>query len=78
MRILVTGGTERRSYFPFYDYAYELDVTAQNEILDRLLPLQEGLNRAYEWYKKNKDAVKPKNYFDYIEKIFADKTFRGA
>lgn len=68
--ISVTDGTEQRNYFPFYDYSYILDTSAQNEIMHDLLPLDKGLQRAYGWYKDNKSAVKPKNYFDYIEKNF--------
>ena len=66
--INVTDGTEQRNYFPFYDYAYVLDTAAQKEIMPELLPLKDGLQRAYEWYKTNKNAVKVKNYFEYIEK----------
>lgn len=68
--ISVNDGTEQRNYFPFYDYGYVLDTTPQNEIMPDLLPLEIGLQRAYSWYKVNKSAVKPKNYFDYIEKNF--------
>lgn len=68
--INVTDGTEQRNYFPFYDYGYVLDTSAQNGIMPDLLPLETGLQRAYGWYKENKSAVKPKNYFDYIEKNF--------
>lgn len=68
--ISVINGTEQRNYFPFYDYGYVLDTTPQNEIMTDLLPLEIGLQRAYGWYKDNKSAVKPKNYFDYIEKNF--------
>lgn len=58
---------EQRDYFPFYDYGYVLDTTAQDRIMCDLLPLKNGLQRAYEWYKNNKSAVKPKNYFEYIK-----------
>lgn len=68
--ISVNDGTEQRNYFPFYDYGYVLDTSAQNEIMPDLLPLKIGLQRAYGWYKDNKSAVKPKNYFEYIEKNF--------
>lgn len=68
--ISVTNGTEQRNYFPFYDYGYVLDTTAQNALLPDLLPLGTGLRRAYSWYKEHKSAVKQKNYFDYIEKHF--------
>ena len=66
--INVTDEIEQRNYFPFYDYTYELDVTAQNKLLPSLLPLNIGLRRAYDWYKENRNQVKAKNYFDFIEK----------
>lgn len=66
--INVVNGTEQRNYFPFYDYEYELDTTIQNKLLSDLLPLKEGLRRAYEWYKSNKNQVKPKNYLEFIER----------
>lgn len=66
--INVSGDIEQRNYFPFYNYAYELDTTAQIELLPDLLPLKNGLRRAYDWYKDNKNALKPKNYFEYIER----------
>lgn len=65
--INVTADVEQRNYFPFYDYGYVLDVTAQSGLMPRLLPIKDGLARAYAWYKANKSAVKPKNYFEYIE-----------
>ena len=68
--INVTGETEQRNYFPYYDYGYVLDASAQNALMPDLLPLDIGLRRAYNWYKDNKSAVKPKNYFEYIEKNF--------
>ncbi len=68
--INVSAEIEQRNYFPFYDYEYALDTTAQNEILPELLPLKVGLQRAYEWYTDNKNSVKPKNYFEYIENNF--------
>ena len=68
--ISVTNGTEQRNYFPFYDYGYVLDIKPQNALMPDLLPFEIGLQRAYGLYKDNKSAVKPKNYFDYIEKNF--------
>lgn len=64
----VSGEIEQRNYFPFYDYAYALDTTLQNKIISGLLPLNQGLQRAYKWYKENKSAVNLKNYFEYIER----------
>lgn len=64
----ISGEIEQRNYFPFYNYAYVLDTTAQNKIMPDLLPLEIGLKCAYKWYKNNKTAVKPKSYFEFIEK----------
>ncbi|MDE6001790.1 MAG: NAD-dependent epimerase/dehydratase family protein [Clostridia bacterium] len=66
----VTCGCDQRNYFPFYDYGYVLDVSAQNNLMPHLLPLSEGLSRAYKWYKKNRHCVRVKNYFDFISKNF--------
>lgn len=66
--INVSGEIEQRNYFPFYDYGYILDTVAQNSIAPDLIPLAVGFERAYEWYKDNKSAVKPKNYFEFIER----------
>ncbi len=65
--INVSGEIEQRNYFPFYDYGYVLGTAAQNEIAPDLIPLSVGLERAYDWYKDNKSAVRSKNYFDFIE-----------
>lgn len=66
--INVTAETEQRNYFPFYDYGYVLDTILQSEIARDLIPLPVGFQRAYEWYRNNKNQVKPKNYFEFIEK----------
>ena len=63
----VSGEIEQRNYFPFYDYEYMLDVSRQSKIMPELLSLEKGLLCAYKWYKSNKNAVKPKNYFDFIK-----------
>lgn len=68
--INVTADIEQRNYFPFYDYGYALDTTLQNEIVPDLIPLPVGFQRSYNWYKDNKSTVKPKNYFDFIERNF--------
>lgn len=68
--INIAADIEQRNYFPFYDYGYTLDTTLQNKIAPDLIPLPIGLKRAKEWYKDNKNAVKPKNYFEFIERNF--------
>ena len=64
--IYVTEGAEQRKYFPFFEYVYVLDLTEQNKLLPELLPLDIGLKRSYNWYKSNRDCVKKRNFFDYI------------
>ncbi len=66
----VTGDVEQRNYFPFCDYTYELDTTAQSKIIDGLLPMKVGLRRAYAWYGANKNEVRRKNYQEYIKNNF--------
>lgn len=66
--IFVNNGAPQHKYFPFLDYGYVLDVSAQNELLPDLIPLDEGLQRSYNWYKDNRDLVKIRNFSDYIEK----------
>lgn len=69
--INVYSNIEQRNYFPFYDYAYELDTSRQAEILSDLLPMDIGIKRAYAWYKKNKDQVNIRNYDKYIKQNFS-------
>lgn len=66
--VSVSDEIEQRNYFPFYDYGYVLDTVAQYGIASNLIPLPIGFQRAYDWYKDNKNAVKPKIYFEFIEK----------
>lgn len=61
----------QREYFSFYDYEYELDVSGQKELISDTLPLEQGLKEAWDWYKKNKDAVNRKEYISYIDKNLA-------
>lgn len=58
---------EQRQYFPFYSYEYALDVTAQCILLKDLIPLEEGLQEAYQWYQKNESQVRKKPLIAFIE-----------
>ena len=62
----------QRSFFPFHDYQYELDVTAMMRILDKekLIDMQTGLKLSYDWYKNNRNKVNSKPYLKYIEENF--------
>ena len=65
----VSADVPQRSYFPFYDYDYVLDVSKQDALMPEKTPLYEGLCEAYEWYKDNKSAVRKKPLLDYISKV---------
>lgn len=63
----VNSSIPQRSYFPFYDYEYRLDVSAQNELMPHTKSLDEGLAECYEWYKYNSDKVNKKPLLEYID-----------
>lgn len=70
----VSDGIEQRSYFCFYDYEYRLDVTEQTKLLPETKPLEEGLKEAFDWYIKHPDLVNRKNYIEYIDSVFKDRS----
>ena len=63
----VTVDVEQRKYFPFYDYEYYLDVTAQESLMQETKKLEVGLREAFAWYLDNKEQVNRKNYFEFID-----------
>ena len=66
----VSADIPQRSYFPFYNYAYRLDVSAMLGILPDLQPLEDGLRESYEWFRNNRELVTRKPLHEYIEKNF--------
>lgn len=66
----VDGSISQRSYFPFLDYSYVLDVKRQNALMKDTIPLFDGLCESYEWYKNNKELVKRKPLIDFINQNF--------
>lgn len=57
----------QREYFPFYDYGYKLDVSAMLSLIPDLKPLKKGLAQSYEWFSRNREDVRRKPLFEYIE-----------
>ena len=57
----------QREYFPFYDYAYKLDVSAMSALMPDIKPFEVGLEQSFEWFSKNREEVRRKNLFEYIE-----------
>ena len=70
---LISVGNEhaQRSYFPFHDYSYVLDVSKMSELMPETMLFAKGLKDSYKWYVKNQSAVNRKPYFDYIDKFIA-------
>lgn len=56
----------QREYFPFYDYGYELDVSAMSALMPDVKPLTQGLAESYEWFRENREKVIRRDYFEYI------------
>ncbi|WP_207214988.1 NAD-dependent epimerase/dehydratase family protein [Bifidobacterium pseudolongum] len=67
LRCVSVRNVPQRSFFPFYDYQYELDVRAQCELMPELTPLEEGLRESYDWYHAHRDEVNVKPYMRFID-----------
>ena len=69
----IDNSVPQRSYFPFLDYAYILDVTKQNNLMIDTIPLFDGLCESYEWYKNHRELIRRKPLIDYINKRLCEK-----
>lgn len=58
---------EQRQFFPFYNYEYALDVTAQCGLLGEFIPLPQGLEQALAWYRTHEGDVRKKPLLAYID-----------
>lgn len=63
----VNAQVEQRSYFPFYDYSYHLDVTRLAKLLPKTKDLREGLTESYRWYEDHIEEMKRKPLLEYID-----------
>lgn len=69
-KIYVDSSHAQRSYFPFHDYAYYLDVTEQYKLLPDTVALYDGLKADFEYYINHQNEVMKKTaYFEYIDNI---------
>lgn len=57
----------QRSYFPFLDYGYRLDVSRQSALLADTKPLLYGLRESYQWYKNHREQVRKKPLLSFID-----------
>ena len=65
--VYINDDVPQRSFFPFLDYSYVLDVKKQDTILSKLTPMNEGLLASYNWYKENKSLVRRKPLIEFIK-----------
>lgn len=64
----VTESISQRSYFPFYDYEYVLDVSAMNTLIGALTPLEESMRQSYEWFVNNRNSILRKPLIEFIDR----------
>lgn len=64
--VYVDEKIDQRAYFPFYNYAYMLDVSEMLKLMPDVKPLSEGLAQSYGWYGGNRKSVRAKNFLEYI------------
>lgn len=67
----VSAEVEQRQYFPFYNYEYALDVSAQCALMGDFIPLEGGLAEALAWYRKHGDEVRRKPLLEYIDRYLS-------
>lgn len=68
LRTVSVTGYPQRSYFPFYDYDYSLDVSKQYNLMPETKPLVDGLKESYAYFRKYRDGVIRKPLLEYIDK----------
>lgn len=71
-RVVGVRGVEQRSYFPFHDYEYELDVSAQCALMPTFTDFEEGLRESYAWHRAHADEVDVKPYMRFIDEDLGD------
>lgn len=69
--VSVSAEVEQRQYFPFYNYEYALDVSAQCELLGDYIPLQQGLAESLAWYRQHAEKVRRKPLLEYINRYLS-------
>lgn len=65
--IEVDATVPQRSYFPFLNYAYQLDTARQQEILPDVAALEAGIAESYAWYRENRELIRKKPLLAYID-----------
>ena len=69
--VSVSHDVEQRQYFPFYNYEYVLDVSAQCSLMRDFIPMEKGLEEAFAWYCNHRDEVRRKPLLEYIDRYLS-------
>lgn len=67
-RTVSVTGHPQRSFFPFHEYDYFLDVSRQRKLMPDVRPLEAGLAESYEWFREHRENVSRKPLMEYIDK----------
>jgi len=65
--VSVTGHPQR-SFFPFHDYDYCLDISKQMTLMPDTKPLEAGLQESYAGFREHREEVNRKPLLEYIDK----------
>lgn len=66
--VSVEKSVPQRDYFCFYDYEYVLDVSEQNKLMPDTIPLMQGLQEEFKWYRNNLHSIyNRKQYTKFID-----------
>lgn len=60
-------GHPQRSFFPFHDYEYCMDVSKQMALMPDLKPLKVGIREEWAWFRSHRGEVSRKNLKEYID-----------
>ncbi len=60
----------QRCYFPFPDYNYFLDVSAQQALMPQVKSLGEGLAEEYTWFQSHRSEINRRPYTQYMDAYF--------
>ena len=66
LETVCVSGHPQRSFFPFHEYEYFLDVSKQQALMPELKSLAEGIREEYAWFRDHRDAVIRKPLLNYI------------
>ena len=56
----------QRKFFPFHEYEYFLDVSAQMALMPELKPLEAGFREEYAWYREHRQEISRRPLVEYI------------